>query len=48
VHIEHGHAKRRWENFPAEGLTLKDLDRKEILRTRGPASIGLTSLQRNC
>jgi len=29
-----GHAKRRWENLPAEGLTLKDLDRKEILRTR--------------
>lgn len=26
--------KRRWENLPAEGLTLKDLDRKEILRTR--------------
>ncbi|HEY5596554.1 MAG TPA: RNA-binding domain-containing protein, partial [Candidatus Bipolaricaulota bacterium] len=32
--IERGHAKRRWENLPAEGLTLKDLDRKEILRTR--------------
>ena len=25
--------RRRWENHPAEGLTLKDLDRKEILRT---------------
>ena len=24
----------RWENEPAEGLTLKDLDRREILRTR--------------
>ncbi len=24
----------RWENLPAEGLALKDLDRKEILRTR--------------
>jgi len=32
--IERGHAVRRWENLPAEGLTLKDLDRKEILRTR--------------
>ncbi len=32
--IERGHAKRRWENLPAEGLTLKDLDRREILRTR--------------
>ncbi|MFH0871823.1 MAG: RNA-binding domain-containing protein [bacterium] len=32
--VERGHAKRRWENLPDEGLTLKDLDRKEILRTR--------------
>ncbi|MBI4668726.1 MAG: ATP-binding protein [Elusimicrobia bacterium] len=32
--LERGHAKRRWENLPAEGLTLKDLDRREILRTR--------------
>ena len=32
--VERGHAKRRWENLPADGLTLKDLDRKEILRTR--------------
>jgi ATP-dependent DNA helicase RecG len=32
--LERGHAKRRWENLPAEGLTLKELDRKEILRTR--------------
>jgi ATP-dependent DNA helicase RecG len=32
--LERGHAKRRWENLPAEGLELKDLDRKEILRTR--------------
>ena len=29
-----GHAKRRWENLPVDGLTLKDLDRTEILRTR--------------
>jgi len=27
-------AQRRWENLPAEGLKLKDLDRVEILRTR--------------
>ena len=27
-------ATPRWENLPAEALTLKDLDRKEILRTR--------------
>ena len=32
--VERGHAKRRWENLSAEGLALKDLDRKEILRTR--------------
>jgi len=32
--LARGHAKRRWENLPAEGLALKDLDRKEILRTR--------------
>jgi ATP-dependent DNA helicase RecG len=32
--VERGHAKRRWENLPAEGLALKDLDRREILRTR--------------
>lgn len=32
--VERGHAKRRWENLPADGLMLKDLDRKEILRTR--------------
>lgn len=32
--IERGHAKHRWENLPADGLILRDLDRKEILRTR--------------
>jgi ATP-dependent DNA helicase RecG len=32
--VDRGHAKRRWENLPADGITLKDLDRKEILRTR--------------
>ncbi|MBN1849857.1 MAG: putative DNA binding domain-containing protein [Deltaproteobacteria bacterium] len=32
--LDRGHAKRRWENLPAEGLTIEDLDRVEILRTR--------------
>ena len=32
--IERGHATRRWENLPAEGFRLEDLDRHEILRTR--------------
>jgi len=39
--VERGHAKRRWENLPADGLALKDLDRREILRTRE------LSIQRN-
>ncbi len=32
--LNRAHYRRRWENGPAEGLTLKDLDRREILRTR--------------
>ena len=32
--VERGHAKRRRENLPAEGVTFRDLDREEILRTR--------------
>jgi len=32
--LERGHAKRRWENLPARGLSLKGLERTEILRTR--------------
>jgi ATP-dependent DNA helicase RecG len=32
--LDRAHGRRRWENAPAEGLALKDLDRKEILRTR--------------
>ena len=32
--LNRAYYRRRWENEPAEGLTLKDLDRKEILRTR--------------
>jgi len=35
--LKRGHAKSRWENQPAEGLKLKDLDREEILRTRADA-----------
>ena len=32
--VERGHAKRRWENLPMGGLSLKDMDGGEILRTR--------------
>ena len=32
--LERAHARRRWENQPAVGVRLKDLDREEILRTR--------------
>lgn len=32
--LDRAHSKRRWENEPAEGLTLKNLDQTEILRTR--------------
>jgi len=32
--LERAHARRRWENQPAVGVALKDLDREEILRTR--------------
>jgi ATP-dependent DNA helicase RecG len=32
--LERGHAKRRWENLAVKGLTINDLDRTEILRTR--------------
>lgn len=35
--LKRGHAKRRWENQPAEGLRLEDLDHEEILRTRAAA-----------
>ncbi len=30
--LERTHSRRRWENQPAEGVTLKDLDREEIFR----------------
>ena len=32
--FDRAHGKRRWENLPAEGLGIKNLDREEILRTR--------------
>ncbi|OGG06011.1 MAG: hypothetical protein A3F83_12555 [Candidatus Glassbacteria bacterium RIFCSPLOWO2_12_FULL_58_11] len=32
--LERVHARRRWENIPAAGLRIEDLDREEILRTR--------------
>ncbi len=35
--IERAHARRRWENQPAVGVRIKDLDREEILRTREAA-----------
>ncbi len=35
--LQRAHAKRRWENQPADGVRLKDLDREEILRTREAA-----------
>ena len=30
--LDRAHGKRRWENEPAEGLTLKDIDRDEVFR----------------
>jgi len=35
--LERAHARRRWENQPAVGVRIKDLDREEILRTREAA-----------
>ncbi|MBI4613324.1 MAG: putative DNA binding domain-containing protein [Planctomycetes bacterium] len=35
--LDRAHARRRWENQPAVGVRLKDLDREEILRTREAA-----------
>lgn len=32
--LERSHARRRWENQPAVDVTLEDLDREEVLRTR--------------
>ncbi len=30
--LDRTHSKRRWENQPAEGITLKDMDREEVHR----------------
>ena len=35
--LERAHARRRWENQPAVGVRLADLDHEEILRTREAA-----------
>jgi ATP-dependent DNA helicase RecG len=35
--LERAHARRRWENLPAVGVQLDDLDREEIMRTREAA-----------
>ncbi len=35
--LERAHARRRWENQPAVGVRIEDLDREEILRTREAA-----------
>ncbi len=31
--FDHAHGKRRWENEPAEGIDLRDIDRDEVFRT---------------
>ena len=39
--LERTHSKRRWENLPADVLTLKDIDREEVFRIIGIAqSVG--------
>ena len=35
--LERMHARRRWENLPAVGVRIEDLDHEEILRTRDDA-----------
>jgi ATP-dependent DNA helicase RecG len=30
--LDRAHSKRRWENEPAEGVTVKDIDRREVFR----------------
>lgn len=35
--LDRGHSRHRWENQPAVGVHLEDLDREEILRTRATA-----------
>lgn len=35
--IDRNHSRHRWENQPAEGVRLEDLDHEEVLRTRATA-----------
>lgn len=35
--LDRNHARHRWENQPAEGVRLEDLEHEEILRTRASA-----------
>jgi ATP-dependent DNA helicase RecG len=35
--LDRNHSRHRWENQPATGVRLEDLDREEILRTRATA-----------
>lgn len=35
--LDRNHSRHRWENRPAVGIRLEDLDREEILRTRQTA-----------
>jgi ATP-dependent DNA helicase RecG len=35
--LDRNHSRHRWENQPAVGMRLEDLDREEILRTRATA-----------
>jgi ATP-dependent DNA helicase RecG len=35
--LDRNHSRHRWENQPAEGVRLEDLDHEEILRTRATA-----------
>lgn len=35
--LDRNHSRHRWENQPAAGVSIEDLDREEILRTRATA-----------
>jgi len=43
--LDRNHSRYRWENQPAVGVRLEDLDRKEILRTRGLGAAGRVRLE---
>jgi len=30
--LDRAHGKHRWENYPAEGVELRDIDRDEVFR----------------